>query len=105
MSFAGIPCTTVLKIKNNTQVLINYIEFTYNSDEISMKVKNIKSNENKQTGIRTLYDVRDLKMIISGVDKKYLIKSEIPQGYSNTIVISINSINSDNCEFDIQEGE
>ncbi|WP_042272438.1 hypothetical protein [Faecalimicrobium dakarense] len=105
MSFAGIPCTTILKIENNTGEVISYIDFIYNSDEISTKVKNIKPNENKQTGVRTLYDVRDLKMIINGVDKEYLIKSEIPQGYSNTITIVINSINSDNCEFDIQEGE
>ncbi|WP_042274556.1 hypothetical protein [Faecalimicrobium dakarense] len=105
MSFSGIPCTTILKVENNTGEVINCIEFIYNSDEISTKVKNIKPNENKQTGVRTLYDVRDLKMIISEVDKKYLIKSEISQGYSNTITIAINSINSDNCEFDMREGE
>ena len=72
---------------------------------MSTKIKNIKSNQNKQTGVRTLCDVRDLKMIVSGVDKEYLIKSTVPQGYSNTITIVINSIDSDNCKFDMQEGE
>lgn len=105
MIFAGIPCTAILKIKNNTGELIDCVKFIYNLDEISTNVKKIKPNGNKQTGVSTLYDVRDLKMIVSGVDKAYLIKSEMPKGYSNTITIAINSINSDSCEFDMQEGE
>ena len=101
----GCTWTAILKIKNNTDKLIGDVKFTYNLEEISTHVKNIKPNENKQTGVSTLYDVRDLRMVVGGVDKSYLIKSEIPKSYMNTIIITINSINSDQCEFDIQEEE
>ena len=97
----GYACTINLRIKNNTDKLIEEIKFTYN--ETSIRVKNIKPNENKQTGISNVYDIKDLKMAVEGLDRAYLIKSEIPKAYVSTIIININSIDSDKCEFDIQE--
>ena len=103
MILSGMPHIAVLKVENKTANLIDCVKFTYDLGEVSIKLKKIKPNSNKQTGVSTLYNVRDLKMIVYGADKEYLMKSELPKGYSNTITISITNINYDNCEFEIQE--
>lgn len=104
MVFAtGYPCVAILSVKNNTDTLINSVEFIYNFDDIETKIKKIKPNDMKQTGISTLNDINNLRMVINGCSKSYLIKDNIPKSYIEKLVIKINSINSDECKFEIYE--
>ncbi|MGL5329212.1 MAG: hypothetical protein ACRDD7_08085 [Peptostreptococcaceae bacterium] len=101
----GCMMVTVLKVKNNTNSKIDEIKFIYNSKENSnVKIKNIKPYENKQTGISTIYEVNEVRMIVGESDKPYLIKDKLPKSYMGTITIAINSIEDNNCEFIVQEG-
>ena len=94
---------TTLKVKNNTNEVIKQVQFTYDSKDVVLKLNKIKPNSNKVTGVRTVYDVKDLIMTIDGLATEYLIRSEIPKYSNKLITISINSIDSESCEFDITE--
>ena len=101
MISAGIGMVSLIIVKNNTDKLINKIDFVYDSDSKKINLKKIKSNENKQTGISTISQVTNLRMALNDEEKLYLIKEILPRGYSNKIIITINSFDSENCEFNI----
>lgn len=103
MILAGMPHMVTLVVKNNTNKSIEYVRFVYNLGEISVKLKNIKPNQNKITGVSTIYSVSDLKMIVNEINYEYLIKSEIHKGCFNQIEITINYVDSETCTFDIVE--
>lgn len=104
MFFAtGYPCVAIISVKNNTDDLIGKVEFIYNSDDIETKIKKIKPDDMKQTGISTLNDINNLRMVVDGCSKSYLIRENIPKSYIEKLVIMINSINTDECKFEIQE--
>ncbi|MGL5693958.1 MAG: hypothetical protein ACRCXA_07765 [Peptostreptococcaceae bacterium] len=103
MIIMGYQWSAIVRVKNNTDSMINEIKFTYDEDKKSTKIKKIKPNENKQTGVSAIYDVKNLIMSVEGVEKVYLIKDELPKGYGNTITIIVHSIDSNECYFDIVE--
>lgn len=103
MVIMGLSWTTVLKVRNNTDKVINEVKFIYNVDQSIISVKNIKPNDNKQTGISTLDEVKNLRMVVDGLEKEFLIKEEIPKAYMGSFTISINDINSDECKFEIKK--
>lgn len=52
-------------------------------------------------GISTISQVTNLRMALNDEEKLYLIKEILPRGYSNKIIITINSFDSENYEFNI----
>lgn len=99
----GMPHMVRLIVTNNTNKSIKCVRFLYNSDKINIKLKNIKPNQNKITGINTIYDVYNVKMVINEIKEEYLIISKINKGTFNLIEISINNFDDKFCEFDILE--
>ena len=105
MFSAGIGMMSLIIIKNNTDKLIDKIDFVYDSDSKKINLKKIKSDENKQTGISTNSQVTNLRMSLNDEGKLYLIKEILPRGYSNKIINTINSLDSDSCEFNVDTEE
>lgn len=95
----------VLRIKNNTNTIIDKVFFTYegiNSKDVS--ISKIKPNENRQTGISTI-NLRShtniiMYNIVNGKRYDYILKENaINPGllahYSSDIYIEVNGIKSD----------
>lgn len=98
----GFAMTSILKVRNNTDNLINKVTFVYDSDCKKATIKRIKSNENKQTGISVASPIYNLRMSINDEEKLYLIKDTIPRGYEYRLIITISSFNSDTCEYTVE---
>ena len=99
MISAGIGMVSIIIVKNKTNNLINKIDFVYDSDSKKTNLKKIKSNENKQTGISTMSQVTNLRMSLNDGENSYLIKEILPRGYTDKLIITINSFDNNNCEF------
>ena len=95
----------VVRIKNNTNTIIDKVFFTYegiNSEDVS--ISKIKPNENKQTGISTINLKNNTNIImyniVNGKRYDYILKENAINPcqlahYSSDIHIEVNGIKSD----------
>ena len=94
----------VITVKNNTDNEIQKVTFIYNQgDEIS--IKNIQGKSDEHTGITAMYGAENIRMLVDGCDKEYLIKSHIDERNMAPITININNISNDKCSFELYEEE
>lgn len=107
MFATGYPSLVILRVFNNTENFIENIEIFYknNGNITSISIKNLKPNKSKQTGLSTI-NANNNDLIMSILDKSYVLKKSINKDYKRTLIININDIdlNSD-IKFTVREEE
>lgn len=99
----GYASVAIIRLKNNSNENIDLVEFFYESTQkYSTTFKKIKTSKIKQTGLSTIKANNcPLQMIVNG--KKYIIKDNLSRNYKGTLIVTINSIDENNCTYEVNE--